>query len=583
MGNNNQKPRAHALDALRGYAIITMVLSAMEAFSVLPRWMYHAQVPPPDHVFDPTIYGITWVDIIFPFFLFSMGAAIPLSLGRQHAKGESIMKLTWKTVQRWVKLTFFAIFIIHAFPFMLGYEQEWMRYAMPIFFFILLCLMFMPNPFGLSPYKARAITWSAYLVAVGFMLLQPYAGGAPFRLTDSDCIMLILANVSLTGSIIYLLTIGHPLRRLALLPFLIALFMAAHTANSWPALLIHTSWLPWLYLPAYQEYLLIIIPGTVAGEWIAQWLETMKANDTSEGLVESYQKKNEAVLENVNPLKGGRGAVLENGNGVKNDEKVVLENENKVRTRSEEMKDKENALALPVAFLSLALIVVNVVLLFGRHLVANLVATMVLTALSAWLLRSRRKAGTTGVEAAKQRAASRDASSQNAAKQEVSSREASSQEAAKQEVYNQKCSSITASPTLHFWQRLSSAGAYLLLLGLCLESYEGGIRKDDVTLSYLFVTCGLAFYALLLLTVVCDHWHVRWLCAPLEMVGKNPMVAYVSASMVIIPVLILTHIYPYIDALSSQPLTGFLKGVLLTALCMALTAWFTHKRWFWKT
>ncbi len=583
MGNNNQKPRAHALDALRGYAIITMVLSAMEAFSVLPRWMYHAQVPPPDHVFDPTIYGITWVDIIFPFFLFSMGAAIPLSLGRQHAKGESIMKLTWKTVQRWVKLTFFAIFIIHAFPFMLGYEQEWMRYAMPIFFFILLCLMFMPNPFGLSPYKARAITWSAYLVAVGFMLLQPYAGGAPFRLTDSDCIMLILANVSLTGSIIYLLTIGHPLRRLALLPFLVALFMAAHTANSWPALLIHTSWLPWLYLPAYQEYLLIIIPGTVAGEWIAQWLEKMKANDTSKGLVDNYQKKNEAVLENGNPLKGGRGAVLENGNGVKNDEKAVLENENKVRTRSEEMKEKENALALPVALLSLALIVVNVVLLFGRHLVANLVATMVLTALTAWLLRSRRKAGTTGVEAAKQRAASKDASSQNAAKQELSNREASSQEAAKQEVYNQKSSSIPASPTLHFWQRLSSAGAYLLLLGLCLESYEGGIRKDDVTLSYLFVTCGLAFYALLLLTVVCDHWHVRWLCAPLEMVGKNPMVAYVSASMVIIPVLILTHIYPYIDALSSQPLTGFLKGVLLTALCMALTAWFTHKRWFWKT
>lgn len=583
MGNNNQKPRAHALDALRGYAIITMVLSAMEAFSVLPRWMYHAQVPPPDHVFDPTIYGITWVDIIFPFFLFSMGAAIPLSLGRQHAKGESIMKLTWKTVQRWVKLTFFAIFIIHAFPFMLGYEQEWMRYAMPIFFFILLCLMFMPNPFGLSPYKARTITWSAYLVAVGFMLLQPYAGGAPFRLTDSDCIMLILANVSLTGSIIYLLTIGHPLRRLALLPFLVALFMAAHTANSWPALLIHTSWLPWLYLPAYQEYLLIIIPGTVAGEWIAQWLEKMKANDTSKGLVDNYQKKNEAVLENVNPLKGGRGAVLENGNGVKNDEKAVLENENKVRTRSEEMKDKENALALPVALLSLALIVVNVVLLFGRHLVANLVATMVLTALTAWLLRSRRKAGTTGVEAAKQRAASKDASSQEAAKQEVSNREASLQEAAKQEVYNQKSSSAPASPTLHFWQRLSSAGAYLLLLGLCLESYEGGIRKDDVTLSYLFVTCGLAFYALLLLTVVCDHWHVRWLCAPLEMVGKNPMVAYVSASMVIIPVLILTHIYPYIDALSSQPLTGFLKGVLLTALCMALTAWFTHKRWFWKT
>ena len=127
----------------------------------------------------------------------------------------------------------------------------------------------------------------------------------------------------------------------------------------------------------------------------------MKANDTSKGLVDNYQKKNEAVLENGNPLKGGREAVLENGNGVKNDEKAVLENENKVRTRSEEMKEKENALALPVALLSLVLIVVNVVLLFGRHLVANLVATMVLTALTAWLLRSRREADTTGVEGKK--------------------------------------------------------------------------------------------------------------------------------------------------------------------------------------
>ncbi|MFC2739645.1 MAG: DUF5009 domain-containing protein, partial [Prevotella sp.] len=41
--------RSRALDALRGYAIMTMILSATEAFSVLPAWMYHAQVPPPDH------------------------------------------------------------------------------------------------------------------------------------------------------------------------------------------------------------------------------------------------------------------------------------------------------------------------------------------------------------------------------------------------------------------------------------------------------------------------------------------------------------------------------------------------------
>jgi predicted acyltransferase len=37
-------------------------------------------VPPPDHKFNPAIPGITWVDLVFPFFLFSMGVAIPLAL-----------------------------------------------------------------------------------------------------------------------------------------------------------------------------------------------------------------------------------------------------------------------------------------------------------------------------------------------------------------------------------------------------------------------------------------------------------------------------------------------------------------------
>lgn len=34
--------RAHSLDALRGYAIMTMILAATEAFGILPAWMYHA-------------------------------------------------------------------------------------------------------------------------------------------------------------------------------------------------------------------------------------------------------------------------------------------------------------------------------------------------------------------------------------------------------------------------------------------------------------------------------------------------------------------------------------------------------------
>ena len=53
-------PRALALDALRGFAILTMVLSGIVPHGgKLPAWMYHAQTPPPDHKFNAAVPGIT--------------------------------------------------------------------------------------------------------------------------------------------------------------------------------------------------------------------------------------------------------------------------------------------------------------------------------------------------------------------------------------------------------------------------------------------------------------------------------------------------------------------------------------------
>ena len=112
--------RALALDALRGYAIITMVLSATIVTHVLPGWMSHAQTPPPDHVFNPLLPGITWVDLVFPFFLFAMGAAFPFSIRKRAEKGDSKLKLVYEAVKRGIQLTFFAIFIQHFYPYMLS-------------------------------------------------------------------------------------------------------------------------------------------------------------------------------------------------------------------------------------------------------------------------------------------------------------------------------------------------------------------------------------------------------------------------------------------------------------------------------
>lgn len=469
MTKSVKEHRAHALDALRGYAIITMILSATEAFHILPSWMYHAQVPPPEHIFTPSIYGITWVDLIFPFFLFSMGAAIPLSLGRLYKKGICVYHLVWKCILRWLKLTFFAIFIFHFFPFNLGYEQEWLRYTVSIAAFGLLCLIYMDNPLQLSPKSRMMIKLSAYIFAILLLVFQPYKDDT-IRLTDSDIIMLILANVALTSSLIYLFTMHRPLVRLSILPFIIAIFMASHTKGSWAAWLMGASPFPWLLKLSYQEYLLVILPGTIAGEWISEWLK-------------NHSKKE--------PREYYRYTWL-------------------------------------ISILALTLIICNIILLFCRELITNLIITTILIGILGYLL---------------------------------------------------KCTGKNFS----YWRKLWQGGSYLLMLGLCLEAYEGGIRKDDVTMSYLFVTCGLAFFFLLFLSIIYAHYRIRWLLLSLENIGKNPMIAYVSSSMIVIPLLVLIHIYPFIENMSYHPLSGFLKGIILTSLSMALTAWFTHRKFFWKT
>ena len=64
------KDRIYSIDALRGITIIMMILCASIGYaSDLPAWMFHCQVPPPDYVFKPEVRGITWVDLVFPFFI----------------------------------------------------------------------------------------------------------------------------------------------------------------------------------------------------------------------------------------------------------------------------------------------------------------------------------------------------------------------------------------------------------------------------------------------------------------------------------------------------------------------------------
>jgi predicted acyltransferase len=142
--------------------------------------------------------------------------------------------------------------------------------------------------------------------------------------------------------------------------------------------------------------------------------------------------------------------------------------------------------------------------------------------------------------------------------------------------------------TRHFekdslYRRLVNAGTYLLLLGLCFEAYEGGIKKDSSTYSYYFVTSGLAFYALVCFTVMAKRKYCSSITQYLSLNGKNPMVAYVAGNLVLLPLLSLTHTKAVWDGMNQNAVMGLMKGVVFTGIVSLITILFVKRRWFWKT
>jgi predicted acyltransferase len=259
--------RNDSLDALRGFAILTMVLSGSIAFNgVLPGWMYHAQVPPPLHKFIPTIPGITWVDLVFPFFLFSMGAAIPLSLKKKVAAMATPISIVWIALRRYCLLVFFAIFFQHMKVWSLAEIPVAKDYALAILAFgLMFAIYYQP-----LQYKKqwRGIKICCYAVAVFLLWYLPFKNYKGFQINYSDIIIIVLANMAFFGTIIWVITKDKPLWRLAILPFLAAMIISGKVEQSFTESVVNFSPAPWMYQFYYLKYLFIIIPGTFAGEWM---------------------------------------------------------------------------------------------------------------------------------------------------------------------------------------------------------------------------------------------------------------------------------------------------------------------------
>jgi predicted acyltransferase len=262
--------RNDSLDALRGMAILLMILSGSIAFGdVLPAWMYHAQVPPPDHKFNPAIPGITWVDLVFPFFLFSMGVAIPLALRKWEGKANATANVWWIAVRRFLLLTWFALFTYYMRAWVISEKPGNLEYLLSIGAFVLLFFE-LYKPAADSNHKKlfSALQIGAYAISAFLLYYLPFNKGEGFLLEKSDIIIIVLGNMAFFGTIIWWHTRHNPWLRIGLLPFIMAIFLAGKLEGSWNEMVFNWSPVPWMYKFYYLKYLFIIIAGTIAGEAI---------------------------------------------------------------------------------------------------------------------------------------------------------------------------------------------------------------------------------------------------------------------------------------------------------------------------
>jgi predicted acyltransferase len=472
--DNFSLKRAPALDALRGIAILLMILSGSIPFgNALPAWMYHAQVPPPLHIFNPNLPGITWVDIVFPFFIFSMGAAFPFAMRKKLEKGIPSVKILLDILIRALLLAGFAIFIEHIRPSTIGHPPHLREWILGIAGFIIVFMILARLPLSLNKYFRWGIKIAGLIAAIIMLSMLRYPNGTGFQLNRSDIIILLLANTAFAGSIIWFLTRDNILMRIGFMGLFLAMKLAHTVPGSWNSLVWDTSPFPWLYGFSYMRYIFIALPGSIAGDMIYNWLNNKEETSGKTGIASSN---------------------------------FIL-----------------------ISIVMFALVVTNIAGLFARQIALTWALDIVLLLSGYYLFKN------------------------------------------------------SATRYENLLRQLFSWGTYWLILGLVFEAYEGGIKKDEPTMSYYFVTSGLAIFTYIILSIITDYYKKAKYINTIIENGQNPMIAYSAGGNLVMPLLGITAISPLLNYVFYTPWLGFIKGCILTALVAIATSIFTKKRLFLRT
>ena len=261
--------RAHSLDALRGLFLISMTLGFTIHGNYFPDWMYHRQFPPPGNLVD--IAGITWRDLAYAAFLFTMAAALPITLSRRIERGETEVAIILAAIRRFFMLFVFALLIGHSNTFFIGYTQEGRALAIAGFF--IMALIFTRRRRDWDERKFTLVNRAGWIAAILFLALSPLMYDSTFTPTRRDDIIAGLAFAALSGSIVWYFTRDNLNARLVVLAAALALYLGAR-GEGWVQSFWWSSPAPWLFQPSQLTLLAVVIPGTIAGDVLLRWMRS---------------------------------------------------------------------------------------------------------------------------------------------------------------------------------------------------------------------------------------------------------------------------------------------------------------------
>jgi len=268
--------RVFGLDALRAVLVLAMNFTfTLPPWGPFPKWMYHTQVPPAQKPVYVDVAGLTWQDMVFAMFVFTMAAAIPIAVSARLARGRPYPEIVWWAIRRAAMLLLFSLIIGHVNPY---WTNDYTRRGN------LLALVGFAVSFGIFVQPPRswpesAVKWMRRLAWAGVVVVLfgiPRIYGQSFDATKHDGIISAFGFCILAATVIWLATRQRPLVRAGLFAAIVAARLLSSQVGVLGAL-----WrgpgVSLVYEPWYLDLLLIVIPGTFAGELVHRWTRTSAA------------------------------------------------------------------------------------------------------------------------------------------------------------------------------------------------------------------------------------------------------------------------------------------------------------------